>query len=114
MEYSIYYYDKCSTCQKTKVLLENHGVEAKYHSYFDDRLSTSAIESLLSKLGMKASEFIRRKDLFNELKLDGVNESRLIQAMSDNPGLIQRPVLVKGDKAVVCRPPEKALELINV
>ncbi len=114
MDYTIYFYDKCSTCRKTKDLLDKHGIEPKYHSYFDNKLNQSELEEILKKLKMKPSEFIRKKDLYKELNLESVDEFGLIVAMSENPGLIQRPVLVRGDQAVVCRPPEKALELINV
>lgn len=114
MEYTIYYYKECSTCQKTKAIIEQSSIEVNYHSYFDDQLSITEIESLLAKLKLKPSEFIRKKDLYRELNLEGVDEIGLIKAMSEHPGLIQRPVLVRGDKAVVCRPPERALELIHV
>ncbi len=114
MEYTIYYYNKCSTCQKTKAIIDKSSIEVEYHSYFDDRLSETDLEELLKKLKLKPSEFIRKKDLYKELNLEEIDEAGLIKAMSEHPGLIQRPVLVKGDRAVVCRPPERALELINV
>ncbi len=115
MDYKIYYYDSCSTCRKTKALLAEHGISPEVHNYFDQNLSIEDLKDLLSKLKMKAVDFIRRKDdLFKELNLDSASEEELLDAMSKHPKLIQRPVLVKGNKAVLCRPSEKAMEIINV
>ncbi len=114
MSYEIYFYSKCSTCRKTKDLLDKLGIEANFHHYFENGLSLENLKDLLLKLQMKPSEFIRKKDEFHALGLENASEDELLMAMSKNSKLIQRPILVKGDKAVLCRPPEKALELINV
>jgi arsenate reductase len=63
---------------------------------------------------MPAQNLIRRKEaLFKELNLNDANEQTLLSAMADNPSLIERPIVVKGKRAVIGRPPENILELLN-
>ena len=84
--------------------------------YIKNPPSPNELESLAKKMGIKAKEFIRSKEvIFTELDLKPHldNDSILFKYMSENPKLIERPILVKGDKAVLGRLSEKVYELLN-
>jgi arsenate reductase len=96
-------------------LLEESGVEAEVIKYLDEELSESMIKELLLKLDIDAIDLMRTKeDKFKELMLDKVgDEGVLIRAMVRFPKLIERPIVIKGNKAVIGRPPEKVIELLK-
>ena len=84
--------------------------------YLKNPPSPIELELLAKKMGIKAKEFIRIKEtIFTELDLKPHldNDTILYKHMSENPKLIERPILVKGDKAVLGRPAEKVHELLN-
>lgn len=89
-------------------------MEYHYREYTTDPLSTTEIEDVLVKLGVEPADVLRRRDpACKELGLTG-NEDRdtLIRAMAEHPTLLQRPIGIAGDRAVIGRPPEKLLELL--
>lgn len=94
-------------------MLKENDVEFEYREYRQQPLSASEIRSVLKKLGVKAGEVLRRRDrAFAELGLTGdESESALIAAMAEHPTLLQRPIGVRGSRAVVGRPPDRLLEL---
>ena len=94
-------------------MLDEKGIEYRYREYRQDPLSEPEIRSVLGKLGMKAHDVLRPRDrAFRELGLSGNEPEReLIARMAEHPTLLQRPIGVKGDRAVVGRPPENLLEL---
>lgn len=94
-------------------MLNAEGVEFRYREYTQDPLSKSEIKSVLDKLGVGPHEVLRRNDkAYKENGLTGEESaSQLITLMSQHPTLLQRPIGVKGAKAVVGRPPEALLEL---
>ena len=86
----------------------------RYRDYRDEPLSATEIRAVLEKLGVRPVDVLRRNDAaFKKLGLTG-NESaaRLVKVMADNPTLLQRPIGVRGKKAVVGRPAENLLELV--
>jgi arsenate reductase len=90
-------------------LLQEKGVEADVVKYLDVEPDEAMIREVLAKLGIPAKALLRTgEDIYKELKLANVeDEGVLIRAMSRFPKLIERPIVIKGDKAVIGRPPEK-------
>lgn len=94
-------------------LLEENGVDYEFRDYVRSPLSTAEIRELLVKLNMSARDLLRRSDsAYRENELDGSEtDATLLPLMSAHPGLLQRPIAVRGRKAIVARPPEKVLEI---
>lgn len=105
MEYTIYYNPKCSKCRYALQKLEDDQKEYTIVEYLKEPLSAEELEVLLGKLGIKAEELIRKTEaIYNEeFKGKNLSEKEWIAAMVKYPNLIQRPVVVKGDKAVIGR-----------
>lgn len=113
---TIYHNPRCSKSRETLALLEQHGVEPQVVLYLDTPPSVAELKKLLQQLGFtSARELMRKKeDLYKELKLadEALSEEQLLQAMVANPKLMERPIVVKGDKARIGRPPEQVLEVL--
>ncbi|MDF1666778.1 MAG: arsenate reductase (glutaredoxin) [Planctomycetota bacterium] len=109
---SIYHNPRCSKSRQTLKLLEEKGHKPAIILYLKDSPGASEIKNLLEKLGINAAQLIRRKEaLYKELGLKGKADDALIQAMADHPKLIERPIVVLGEKAKIGRPPEGVLDL---
>ena len=113
--YTIWHNPRCSKSRQTMGILEENGIEADVVKYLDETQSVEAIKEVLNKLNISARELMRTKeDEYKSLGLkDEMDEDKLIEAMADHPKLIERPIVIKGDKAVLGRPPEKVLELFQ-
>jgi arsenate reductase len=113
---TIYHNPRCSKSRETLALLEQHGVEPQVVLYLDTPPSVAELKKLLQELGFtSARELMRKKeDLYKELDLadETLREEQLLQAMVSNPKLIERPIVVKGGKARIGRPPEQVLEIL--
>lgn len=111
---TIYHNPRCSKSRTTLALLEESGVQPQIILYLEDALDAAAITGLLKKLGMGAGDLVRRgEDAFKESGLSkSSSEAEIIAAMAKHPKLIERPIVVKGDAAVLGRPPENVLGLI--
>ena len=94
--------------------LDEKGVEYEVRRYLDDPPAVEEIRELLKKLGMKPRELMRTKEkIYRELGLKEVeDEEKLIEAMAEHPRLIERPIVIRGDKAVVARPETKIDEIL--
>ena len=113
-DFIIYHNPRCSKSRQTLGILNEHNIEIKIILYLENRLSTEEITSLLRKLDLTPRDIIRKgEDEYKRLNLKDVNftEKELISFMVENPKLIERPIVVKGDKAVIGRPPENVLSL---
>lgn len=96
-------------------MLEKKGVEYRYREYTKEPLDKSELVQVLAKLGLKPKDVLRKKDpAFKDAGLTG-NESdaKLIALMVEHPTLLERPIGVRGKRAVVGRPPERLLELVK-
>ena len=104
----------CTTCRKAVALLDGKGIEYRYRDYVKNPLSEAEIREVLGHLGLRPRDVLRTKDrAFQELALTGEEpDAQLIAAMAQHPTLLQRPIGVLGDRAVVGRPPERLLELV--
>lgn len=113
---SIYHNPRCSKSRETLALLQEKGIEPDVVLYLETPPHVQTLKTLLQQLGMSsARELMRRKeDLYKELNLADVqwSEEQLLQAMVDNPKLIERPIVINGEQARIGRPPEAVLEII--
>jgi len=115
MPVTIYHNPRCSKSRQTLELLREKGVEPEIVEYLKTPPDAGTISNLLDMLGLEPRELMRRKEAaYKEAGLDddGLSRDALIQGMADNPVLIERPIVVKGKKAVLGRPPENVLELV--
>jgi arsenate reductase len=108
---TIYHNPACSKSRQALQLLRDAGDEPAVVEYLKTPLDAAAIRDLLGKLGVAPATLIRRKEA-RDLGVDlGGSDEALVAAMAAHPILIERPVVVKGGKAVVARPPELATTL---
>ncbi len=114
---TIYEVRSCSTCAKLSALLAERGVEYDPIEYHEVGLSEDEIRELLRKSGLRPRDVLRvREPLVAELGLldgDGVSDDELIAAMASHPRLLQRPIAVRGERALLARPVERVLELLD-
>jgi len=112
---TIYHNPRCSKSRNTLALLEENGVTPDIVLYLDTAPDAVEIRSLLDKLGMTAGELVRRGE--EAYKACGLSressEEEVLAAMAVHPKLIERPIVVRGDRAVLGRPPENVLELLD-
>lgn len=113
---SIYHNPRCSKSRETLSLLKSNGVEPEVVLYLETPPDAETLKSLLSKLGFaSARELMRQKeDFYKELNLAdaALSEEQLIQAMVENPKLIERPIVLANGQARIGRPPESVLEIL--
>ncbi|CDF82732.1 arsenate reductase (glutaredoxin) [Pseudomonas sp. QL9] len=112
---TLFHNPRCSKSRGALELLEARGLSPQIVRYLETPPSAAELKVLLGKLGMTARQLLRTgEDEYKALGLDDsqLSEAQLIQAMVEHPKLIERPILVAGDKAVVGRPPEKVLEIL--
>jgi len=110
---TIWHNPRCSKSRQALGILEEKGVDVEVFKYLEHTQTIDDIKDLLKKLGISARELMRTtEDDYRTLNLkDEKDEEKLIEAMVNYPKLIQRAIVIKGDKAVLGRPPEKVLEL---
>ena len=115
MTVTIYHNPRCSKSRQTLALLEEKGVTPDVVLYLENPPSKTILKGLVKKLGFaSAREMMRVKEApYLELELKGVTaETALIDAMAENPVLIERPIVVNGDRAAIGRPPENVLDIL--
>lgn len=115
MTVTIYHNPRCSKSRQTLALLEENGVSPDVVLYLENTPSAGELQAIAKKLGSKsAREMMRVKEApYKELNLDNVSaDNALFEAMAKNPILIERPIVVNGDKAAIGRPPESVLEIL--
>ncbi len=110
----IYHNPRCSKSRSALQLLEEKGVEVEVVKYLEDTPSKEELKGLLKKLGMKAEQIVRKgeQDYKDNFKGKTLSDDEWIAAFIKFPKLIERPIFIKGDKAVVGRPPENVLTLL--
>lgn len=117
--FTLYHNPRCSKSRATLALLQEHGVEPVVVEYLKTPPSASELKSLLSKLKLKPGDLVRKgEDVYKEifggnLSTSGPSDAELIAAMVKHPVLIERPIVVKGDRAAIGRPPENVLSLLK-
>jgi arsenate reductase len=114
-DFTIYHNPRCSKSRNTLALLQENGVEPEVVLYLDTAPDADEIRGLLDKLGLSAGELVRRGE--EAYKACGLSrdsgEDEILAAMAAHPKLIERPIVVRGERAVLGRPPENALDLLD-
>ncbi len=112
---SVYFNPSCSKCRSARRLLDEHGVGADYVRYLDDSPSLSELERVMAMLGIEDPRAMMRtgEARYAELGLDSADRQGLLDAMAANPILIERPIVMRGGRAVIARPPDRLLDLLD-
>ena len=112
---TLYHNPRCSKSRGALELLEARGLTPTVVRYLDTPPSADELRTLLGKLGIPARQLLRSgEDEYKALGLadSSLSDEQLIAAMVSHPKLIERPILIAGERAVIGRPPEKVLELL--
>ena len=111
---TIWHNPRCSKSRNAETLLEEKGIEADVVKYLDTPPTKEELVAVLKMLGLSARELMRTKeDIYKELNLkEETDEDKLIEAMVENPKLIERPIVIKDGKAAIGRPIEKIIDLL--
>ncbi len=114
-DYRIYHNPRCSKSRNTLALLREHGIEPDIVLYLETAPDASEIRELIDRLGITPAQLVRRGEAdYREAGLSAESgDKELVEAMVRYPKLIERPIVVRGDRAVLGRPPENVLELIG-
>jgi arsenate reductase len=116
MNVKIYHNPRCSKSRQTLSLIKEHGAEPDIIEYLKHPPDKSQLKKILHQLGMKPRDLVRKKEPeYKQLHLDdpALSDEQLLDAMVQHPKLIERPIVISGNKAVLGRPPEKVLEIIS-
>jgi len=110
----IYYNPSCSKCRTTLALIAERGYQAEVIEYLKTPPNKEELRGLLEKLGMQPAEIVRKgESVFKEQYAHrALGSEEWLDALVAHPVLIERPIVVHGNKAVVARPPEKVLEIL--
>ena len=114
MDTTVYFNPRCSKCRTTQSILEEHGVDARYVEYLDQAPTRDELEHVMALLGIEDPRQMMRtgERVYDELSLASAGREQLLDAMSRHPVLIERPIVIVGDRAVIARPPERVLDLL--
>ena len=104
---------RCSKSRTTlNIILENN-IQPTIRLYLNDPLSIEEIRNLLIKLDTTADQIVRKnEEVYKKLNLKDSDQDLLIENISKNPILLERPIVVKGEKAIIGRPPENVMKLL--
>ena len=110
----IYVHPSCSKCRTAVSLLEEHHVPADAIRYLDEPPTVADLRRLMTLLGIDDPRLMMRtgEPVYAELALDEQAGDALLEAITRHPILLERPIFVVGDRAVIARPPERILELL--
>jgi len=115
-EILLYHNPRCSKSRAALELLESRGLDVEVVRYLETPLDAATLRQLLARLGLDARQLLRSgEDEYRALGLadPALGEEQLIAAMVTHPRLIERPIAVRGDRAVIGRPPERVLEILQ-
>lgn len=111
---TIYHNPRCSKSRKTLALLQEHGIEPTVVEYLKNPPDKRELEIITRKLGVKPEQIVRRGEASFKEKFAGksLSDSEWLDALAEHPILIERPIVIKGERAVIGRPPENVLDLV--
>lgn len=113
MSVTIYHNPRCTKSRLTLELLRENGVEPTIVEYLETPPSAAELKDILTKLGTTAADFLRAKEAKEEgIDVANLDNDALIAALVAHPRAIERPIVVKGDKAAIGRPPENVLDIL--
>lgn len=115
MSIKIFHNPRCSKSRQTLQLLQEKGIEPEIVLYLEKPPAKAELKRILKALDMKARDLMRKKE--PEYKEQGLNdeslkEEQLIAAMVETPKLIERPIVINGDKVAIGRPPENVIAIL--
>ncbi len=115
MPVTIWHNPRCATSRRVLQMIRNKGIEPHIVEYLKTPPSAKELKAVLAKLKIAARDLLRKKE--PAYRKDGLDDEKLsdaaaIRAMTDNPVLIERPVVLAGRRAVLARPPERVFEVI--
>jgi arsenate reductase (glutaredoxin) len=112
---TLFYNPRCSTCRNALELLNEQGCEVELIEYLKDVPTGKELKEVLKKLGLKPQDLLRKKEpLFAEkFKNKNLTDAQWINVMCQSPILIERPVAIHGNKAVIGRPAERVVEILK-
>lgn len=115
MKVTIYHNPRCSKSRQTLQLIQEQGIEPDIIKYLETPPSAEEIKTILTKLAIKPRELLRKNE--PDYKAAGLNDTSLdddtvINAMVDHPKLIERPIVLANDQAIIGRPPENVLAIL--
>jgi arsenate reductase len=116
MKITVYQKPTCTTCRQVYKALKESGVDFDAVDYYVDPIPKDKLQSLLKKMGMSPRELLRRNEpIFKELGLAEGDRSNaeLVDLMVAHPDLIQRPIVEKGNRAILARPAERLKEILG-
>ena len=113
-EYIMYHKPNCATSLETLKILKQNGVKPRLRLYLEEPPTPAELDELLKKMGKRVKSLIRMKEPLYKDVYEGqeLTKKQWLKILSENPILINRPILIKGDKAIMGRPPEKVLDLL--
>ena len=113
-EYVLWFDARCSACKRALELLQARGIEPVLRRFLEEPPSPEELAALLARLGASPREVARADaDEYQALRLsDRTPDGELLQAFAAHPRILERPILVAGERAIVARPPERVLELV--
>jgi arsenate reductase len=111
---TLYHNPRCGKSRAALALLEERGVKPRIVEYLKTPLSAAELGALIKKLGIAAEQLVRKGEEIYKSRYAGrsLSEAQWIEAMAEHPILIERPIAVKGAKAVIGRPPENVTMLL--
>jgi arsenate reductase (glutaredoxin) len=115
MTVTIYHNPRCSKSRQTLALIEEKGIAPKVVDYLKAPPTVAELKNILKKLGLRARDIVRKGEArYAELGLKerDIGEDELLTLMVANPILIERPIVVSGDKAAIGRPPEAVSKIL--
>lgn len=114
--YVLYHNPRCSKSRGALELLQERGIEPQVVRYLDTPPDAATLRTLVRKLGIRPRELLRTgEEEYRSLGLadESVGDDAIIEAMAAHPRLIERPILMRDERAVIGRPPERVLELLD-
>jgi arsenate reductase len=111
----VYQKPTCSKCRSAIKILRERGADFEAINYYEVALEPGELAGLIAKLGIKARDLLRKDEqVYRDLKLGQreLSDAELVNLMVEHPDLIQRPIVVRGDRAVLARPPEAVEEIL--
>jgi arsenate reductase len=114
-EITVWANDRCSKSRGAEALLQERGIDYRRIPYLEDTPSRQELERVLTLLGSDDPRVLVRdgEPAYAELGLQDADRDELLDALTQHPSLLQRPVVIRGERAVVARPAEKVLELLD-
>jgi arsenate reductase len=110
---TIFHNPRCGKSRETLELLKQKNVEPVVVEYLKTPLDAAGLRDVLAKLGLRPRDIVRMKEsVFASLQLDLDDDKAVIKALVEHPILMERPIVVKGAKAAIGRPPEKVLDIL--